>query len=173
MGKHLHKRKAKKNIPIRVAAVLVYLVLVTNYFVTGTFARYSTSETGGDSARVAKFSVRGDGILQQPIEANLAPGEKAKNTTLNIYNDSEVAVEYTVTVTNETKNLPLNFYIATGESNVEPNSNGSIVIKNQPLPCGKNDQYNLIIGWKEGESNPAVMGMVDHIVVTVTAVQVD
>lgn len=42
---------------MRVAGLLLALVLVTSCFVGGTFAKYVTSGTGGDSARVAKFGV--------------------------------------------------------------------------------------------------------------------
>lgn len=42
---------------MRVAGLLLALVLVTSCFVGGTFAKYVTSGTGHDSARVAKFGV--------------------------------------------------------------------------------------------------------------------
>ena len=42
---------------MRVAGLLLALVLVTSCFVGGTFAKYATSGTGTDSARVAKFGV--------------------------------------------------------------------------------------------------------------------
>lgn len=42
---------------MRVAGLLLALVLVTSCFVGGTFAKYVTSDTGTDSARVAKFGV--------------------------------------------------------------------------------------------------------------------
>lgn len=42
---------------MRVAGLLLALVLVTSCFVGGTFAKYVTSGTGTDSARVAKFGV--------------------------------------------------------------------------------------------------------------------
>lgn len=43
---------------MRVAGLLLALVLVTSCFVGGTFAKYVTSDTGTDSARVAKFGVK-------------------------------------------------------------------------------------------------------------------
>lgn len=50
--------KTKKNgKTLRVAGLLLALVLVTSCFVGGTFAKYVTSGTGTDSARVAKFGV--------------------------------------------------------------------------------------------------------------------
>lgn len=50
--------KTKKNgKTLRVAGLLLALVLVTSCFVGGTFAKYVTSGTGGDSARAAMFGV--------------------------------------------------------------------------------------------------------------------
>ena len=43
----------RKNRTMRVAALLLALTLITSCFVGGTFAKYTTSTTGGDSARVA------------------------------------------------------------------------------------------------------------------------
>ena len=43
---------------MRVAGLLLALVLVTSCFVGGTFAKYVTSGTGGDYAKVAKWGVK-------------------------------------------------------------------------------------------------------------------
>lgn len=48
----------KKNSTMRVAALLLALTLMTSCFVGGTFAKYTTAETGTDSARVAKWGVQ-------------------------------------------------------------------------------------------------------------------
>lgn len=47
----------KKNIMMRMAAVLLVGVLLTTSVIGGTFAKYVTSDEGSDSARVAKFGV--------------------------------------------------------------------------------------------------------------------
>ena len=47
----------KKNVLMRSAGVLLALVLVTSCFVGSTFAKYTVSKSGNDSARVAKFGV--------------------------------------------------------------------------------------------------------------------
>ena len=52
----------KKNVLMRSAGVLLALVLVTSCFVGSTLAKYTVSESGFDTARVAKFGVN--------IEAN-------------------------------------------------------------------------------------------------------
>ena len=48
---------SKKNWTMRAAVLMLALVLITSCFVGGTFAKYVTSNSGNDSARVAKFGV--------------------------------------------------------------------------------------------------------------------
>lgn len=47
----------KKNKMMRLASCLLVAVLLTTSMISGTFAKYVTSDTGTDSARVAKFGV--------------------------------------------------------------------------------------------------------------------
>ncbi len=47
----------KKNWTMRVALLIVALSLITSCFVSGTFAKYVTSGSSTDNARVAKFGV--------------------------------------------------------------------------------------------------------------------
>ena len=47
----------KKNKMMRMAAVLLVAVVLTTCAISGTFAKYVTSGSGSDSARVAKFGV--------------------------------------------------------------------------------------------------------------------
>ena len=168
MGKYLRKKKQNVNIPIRVAAVLLCLTLFSTYLVSGLFARYTASAEGSDGARVARFSIQGSGALTQPIAVSLAPGD-TKEVSLLIENESEVAVEYTIDVTKGTNNLPLSFRMASEEG--APADAGTFTV--QKLPGSHTDRYTLYIDWKAEDNNPAVMGMVDYIAVTVTAAQID
>lgn len=47
----------KKNVMMRVASVLLVAVMLTTCVISGTFAKYVTSDTGSDFARVAKWGV--------------------------------------------------------------------------------------------------------------------
>ena len=47
----------KKNVMMRVASVLLIAVLMSTCVISGTFAKYTTSDEGSDSARVAKWGV--------------------------------------------------------------------------------------------------------------------
>lgn len=47
----------KKNKIMRIASVLLVAVILTTCAISGTFAKYVTSGSGSDTARVAKFGV--------------------------------------------------------------------------------------------------------------------
>lgn len=49
----------KKTKLMRAALLLLVLTLITSCFVGGTFAKYTTSATGSDTARVAKWGFKG------------------------------------------------------------------------------------------------------------------
>ncbi len=49
--------KTSKNVLLRIAAALVVLVLLSMCFISGTFAKYTTSDETADTARVAKWGV--------------------------------------------------------------------------------------------------------------------
>lgn len=179
MGNWIRKYSAKVNIPLCAAAVLLCLTLVSAYSVTGLYARYTTSAQSSSQARVAKFSITGAGALSQPIEAKLVPGG-SQTVELIIKNDSEVAVAYTVTVANKTKNLPLTFQLEAGGASptaleTQANEDG-VTFTAQQLPGSHIDKYQLTIQWPangDEDYDPARMGMVDYIAVTVTAAQID
>ena len=113
----------KSNKSMRVSAVLLVMVLLTSCFVGGTFAKYTTKDTGSDSARVAKWGVtvkatsdsafkstyattdssaRGAGITTSvnSIGGNvIAPGTSGEITGVKIIGKPEVAVEVSNTAT--------------------------------------------------------------------------
>jgi hypothetical protein len=53
----------KKNTMMRVASALLVAVLLTTCAISGTFAKYVTSATGSDEARVARWGFTSDGTL--------------------------------------------------------------------------------------------------------------
>lgn len=50
----------KKNVMMRVASIMLVLVLMSSSVISGTFAKYVTSGSASDTARVAKFGVTVD-----------------------------------------------------------------------------------------------------------------
>ena len=126
----------KKNNMMRIASVLLVAVLLSTCVISGTFAKYTSSATGEDTARVAKwdFKINGatanssntfefdlfktindtkDGATEADINPAdgtiIAPGTKG-SFDIVLKNDSEVTAEYTIdyTVTN-TANIPVKF----------------------------------------------------------------
>lgn len=61
------KRKAPCNIPMTLACVLFCLTLISIHFTGGLYARYTTSDTASDSARVATF---GRVTLTETVDGN-------------------------------------------------------------------------------------------------------
>lgn len=101
---------SKKNWTLRAAVLMLALVLITSCFVGGTFAKYVTSGTGGDHARVAKWGVtvaaHGTGdifaqsydntVISETKDNVVAPGTKKDNATLvTLSGQPEVAVNVT------------------------------------------------------------------------------
>ena len=82
--------KAKLNIPMCAALVLLFLTMLSIHLTSGLYARYTATSTASDSARVAKFDVTAE---VQPVDG------KEGEFTLTVTNNSEVAVEYQVVVT--------------------------------------------------------------------------
>lgn len=124
----------KKNWIIRIAMIAIVLSVATACLVSGTFAKYTTTVSGGDSARVAKwvFGVT-DGTTAYGVSetaaidlfstsnlgANLlsgqdliAPEAEGDFDIIITMTGSEVAIELTsdVTVTNE-NNINVMFFI--------------------------------------------------------------
>ena len=112
----------KKYSSLRIASILLMLVLITSCVISGTFAKYTTSGSGSDSARVAKWGVvvnaSGDEVVYDTILGagnvdtkeldivssgsvnKIAPGTKGEFCKFEISGQPEVSVKilYTVTI---------------------------------------------------------------------------
>ena len=70
-------RNNKMNIPMLLACVLLCCVMISFHFVSGLYARYSTTSTGNSMARVAKFGeilLSETGNFYEPNKLMLIPG---------------------------------------------------------------------------------------------------
>lgn len=107
----------KKNIAMRVAAFLFILTMISTCAFATTFAKYTTSKSADDTARVAKFGVvinaTGDKAMFKDVYSNgtkdtvdangtykvVAPGTNVENAvTFTVTGTPEVAVKLTYTV---------------------------------------------------------------------------
>ena len=111
----------KKNNMMRIASVLLVAVLLSTCVISGTFAKYVTSDTATDSARVAKFGVdivakteadnsmfvktyndndgTYDGLSVEATVDVVAPGTSGTLTAFAVTGTPEVAVRVTYTPT--------------------------------------------------------------------------
>ena len=134
----------KKNVMMRVASALLVAVLMTTCAISGTFAKYTSTQTSSDTARVAKWDIKlngksiteafefdlfktvkdSDNSDETDIKVNdgtiIAPGTQG-SFEIVLKNDSEVTAEYVIdyTVTNA-NNIPVVFSLdgSTWKSNI-------------------------------------------------------
>lgn len=100
-------RKSKINIPFVAAMGLLCLTLLSFHFTSGLYARYSSSYTTRDMARVAAFRIETDldyitmGLSESDL-LNFELGGKEETTSVSIplyiESGSEVCVAYSVSV---------------------------------------------------------------------------
>lgn len=110
----------KKNIMMRLSALLLVAVLLTTCVISGTFAKYTTTKSSDDKATVAAWgitlTVEGDNVLYDDntidtelatsVKANnlAAPGTYQKLATVNLTGTPEVAYKIVVDVDLELEN---------------------------------------------------------------------
>lgn len=105
----------KMNIPMCLAFILLCLTLMSIHLTSGLYARYTTTSTGSDSARVAKFDV---GCTVQPVMDENNETVEGR-FTLTVTNNSEVAVKYSIEV-----ELPASLSVAVGDSEAKNAADG-------------------------------------------------
>lgn len=180
------KNKRPVNWMLRIAAILLCLVSASLYLVTGLYARYTTSATGSDGARVAKFEIsmgyldetKAEGeagqIHSNPFQITMKPGEK-QTRKVTMKNDSEVAVECILTAENTMRNLPL--VLKWQEDGVADQTKAEYSVS---LPANDilRHTYTLYIEWPADDEqvvnrNVNYSKEVDQIVVTILCQQID
>ena len=100
----------RTNKMMRIASALLVAVLLTTCAISGTFAKYISTASGSDSARVAKWSieVEGDDIA-------VSPERTITFDLFNTVNDTAGATEENVTV-------------GSGETIIAPGTSGSFTL---------------------------------------------
>lgn len=87
---------------VHFALILLCLVLVSTYATMGLHASYKSGATGSDSARVAKFDVdvvfKNEDASITGINADVKYNQDAGSYTIEVVNNSEVAVSYQIRI---------------------------------------------------------------------------
>ena len=177
MGKYEKNRRSPMplgSLMIRIAAVLFCLVMFSTYLMGGLFARYTTSDQGGDSARVAKFDV-----ACSVAQATDEDGKDIEGKfTLTVTNNSEVAVAYSIHVA---FSAPMSITIG-GETKTLAEGETSVTFTNDDwtLAPGEDDKHTLqfaITDWTGVTNKDTDSGPTEPVTfvfeVSVTAEQID
>ena len=163
--KIFHNFFSKNRLPYFIIASLLVLLLLSTTLISRSVANFVKSDTGGDSARVAKFALIQEGITEQTLTFNdIYPSDDSFSKGFKIENDGEVALSYTLTATN-TDNLPID--ISINDQDTQP-----FVFTGELAP-GASDNYTIEIDWPSSENDYKYTGMVDYFKVTISAVQID
>lgn len=128
----------KNNKTVKFMALVLFVTILAIILVSGTYAKYTTSATGSDTATVAKWSIKlGDEDIAKSTEKTftidlfstitntdgseeknvkktdgtlIAPGTMGSFTLLSLKNESEVNAKYSVTYTlSNESGVPLEF----------------------------------------------------------------
>ena len=169
----------KPNIVLYVAGILLFLTLLSLHVTTGLYAKYVSSSSVNDSAHTASFYIKASGkLVSRTLKIdNIIPGEPIQKE-LNIENKSEVKIKYTLTVEKKTNNLPIEFNFTCNDLPLEVTpTHGKWIIEKIIDPEVTSENYILNIIWEENDNivdeNLEYMGMVDYIIVTLEAEQID
>lgn len=174
----------KSAIMIRVMAVLSVVMMFTMCFVGGTFAKYTSSVNGDDTARVAKWQFNfgaDDTQIGQELTFNLfdytdanvdvngkdddakviAPGTTG-SFVLELENVSEVNATYTIVLSETNSNqIPIQYSLdGTSWSDSITDLNSSLA--NKTVNIGDHPSYTLYWRWVfEGTTSGAHVGQND------------
>lgn len=155
-----NQRKHKKvNKPMVVACILFYFTLVSVWMTSGLYAKYVSADSAEDSARVAKFEVTEDVTqFSKDLLIEISPGVLSQD--IQIVNNSEVAIDYTITLKNTTNNVPLTFTV--------DNKNEMTF----SMAAGATETHSMEVVFAQ-ENAQEYAGMVDMITISIVAEQLD
>lgn len=185
--------KLKPHYPVlvfRVAALLLCLVLITTYLLSGAYSKFFSGASGGDSARVAHFSPNFTSAMVVDFK-NATPGDATEiNFTVQNYSGEkmpEVAMKYKILL-KTTGNIPLTFTLLDSSENKLLDSpwdcNGTsgeceyeYTDSSLVFSAGRQetDRYKLNIKWPaDADLNSAQFsGMTDAVYLSVEFLQID
>ena len=161
----------KRSIPMYIACVLFCLLLISIYMVCGLYAKFTTSAEGADDSLVAKFEITEDDLLiGEDLVFDFAPGTYINE--IKVTNSSEVAINYTINVTNETLNIPLQFALGEASSIEGAATTADTVTATYSMGANSTEIYALKVVWDQADALDHI-GMVDLVTIEVNAEQID
>lgn len=170
---------------IRFAALLVCLVLITTYMLSGAYSKFYTSASGGESARVARFSP--DFTSAKVLDFEKVSGYTAEiDFSVQNYSDEnlpETAMKCKI-VLKTTGNIPLTFTLTDSEENplqtwecdgtsgeqIYEYTDSSLVFS---VGTKEYVDYKLKIEWPSDRNDARFSGMTDAIYLEAVFQQID
>lgn len=156
----------KRNGMMKLAIFLLIVVALSFSTISGTFAKYASSYTKSDSARVAKWDIKLNGeawsdsvafnlftytdtnvdVDGDGTEKVIAPGTTG-SFNFSVENDSEVTAEYSIKLAVENPgNIPLEYKVGDSEWTL-PNDEGEIEVAGDTLDIGS-DAQEVTVQWR-------------------------
>lgn len=171
-SKYLNKETKRQRIPI--SAFMVYLLLAVTLTTGASFSRYSTTVSGSDSAKVAKWEVSMNAITSDGVTMNAgdATGSTMDGTyTFTVSSRSEVAMEYSIEVA-FSKALPAGVSLTVDGSAPTATSGNTYTFSGGSISAGDTEakSHTLTITGAVAELN---IDFADAVTVRVIAEQVD
>lgn len=150
---------------------LFAFVLITSSLLVNLYAKYHTSNTATDQARVAIFDIDlnvKDGIgnvISESINYNFTPGSSVKLNVNFDGSNNEVMVKYTINVSTY-GNLPLTIKAGSSDLLTDP-------VVGEIAPHSSASTQEIVIDWDEIHNSYLFSGEIDLITVTIIIEQVD
>ena len=167
-------KSRRPNRVLHIALLLICAVWITAHMTSELYARYTSSFSGDDGARVACFKFTDNLASQaQLFPAELYPGA-SEDRTLTIENQGEVAIRYVVTIVNTTNNLPL-AVVATvdGVEQTISLEDGPVEIFSSSIAPDSSGSLTWTLLWPADRNSSDLMGKMDVLKIVVTVEQVD
>ena len=185
------KNRRRGNLMLRLAGLLLLLTVLSTYFAGSLLAKYISSDSAANQARVGAFVLRvnkdGTNSTALRLDGIEKPGDTATYafTVQNFYSASQLAEvdeSYTLSV-HVNGDMPLSFTLRKPDSATETLTLDGVNAKNTPAGIGgsfkaavsKTDRYLLTVTWPQTENSwlYASDSSVASCVLTVTGVQTD
>lgn len=183
-----HRKNDKLHYPVlvfRIAALLACLTLMTTYLLSGAYSKFFSGASGGDGARVARFS---PGFTSAKVlDFEKTPGYNAEiGFSVQNYSDDslpETAMKCKI-VLKTTGNIPLTFTLTDSAENplqtwecdgtsgeqLYEYSDSSLVFS---MGVKQSQAYKLKAEWKSDKKDARFSGMTDAVYVEAVFEQID
>ena len=137
------KQNTKVNIPMCAALVLLLLTMISVHLTSGLYARYTSTASGSDSARVAKFHVDSDHSEDVIVDCR---SSDSGTYEITVENQSEVAIKYVLVITPQQHVDGTDLYVNLSEKMI-PNGMDDNAIEWEP----QNSQFKSVMTFTRHE----------------------